>query len=458
MNFLEIISFFLPFQLNPFKVEILPIVFFCIIWALFFYTYIRVVKYANKDNWEENWYGGQRDNKDNDLDIDHGSVLEISEAVATPAEKMADIMPGTILIVGLLGTFIGLGLALNHASTILSSADMNDMSNSMGQLMAMLEGLGAKFKTSTWGLLAFLLLKTLLGRNDYEHRRLRWTIEKVKKEIDTRNKQQQDYQIKQQELLLENNSVIRQSNQALMDFINKNQEAMVSLSQASASMSAAAVQMSESAQTLEDVIDSFRKNMEAVTLQLKNDLGNSIENMNFSVRQNMEYITQNLSVTIKGMSDDFRTNMTEMSNGLNQATDGISHAVDNLSQSVNSTMNQVKNVIDEAEERQKNAMLLFVETSDTLNTQVTATTGLVEKLGNDIQDGLQSVSESNRAMAAIGKKHGEISEVLTELKNVLITISQQGNTSASSRSRVGTASSSKPRSKVFSSLLHNTDE
>lgn len=182
---MEILNFLLPFYTIPTAKDILPLFFFVLIWSLFAYTIVQVYRTAKPENWENNWYGGQKGDKTKKLDAEHGSVMEISEAVATSSEKLADIMPGMILIIGLLGTFLGLGLALDKASAILNNASaLTNMDASMSSLMDMMKDLGSKFKTSTWGLLAFILLKVILSKNGYEERRLRWSIEKVKSELD----------------------------------------------------------------------------------------------------------------------------------------------------------------------------------------------------------------------------------------------------------------------------------
>ena len=220
---MEILSFLLPFHLSPFKLDVLPSIFFFVIWGLFFYTIFRVYQTAKPENWEHNWYGGNKNNQSKKLDAEHGSVMEISEAVATPSEKLADIMPGMILIIGLLGTFLGLGLALDKASSILTGANaLSNMDASMANLMQMLEGLGTKFKTSTWGLLAFILLKVILSKNGYEERRLRWSIEKVKSERDIVRDQ------KLQEERNNNNNLIECMQSIAMQFeqtVQKNQAA-----------------------------------------------------------------------------------------------------------------------------------------------------------------------------------------------------------------------------------------
>jgi exonuclease VII small subunit len=145
-------------------------------------TLIGVWRGATPASWEKKWNGSsQSDNSTDDLDVEHGSVNEISAAVASTGEKLADIMPGILLILGLLGTFLGLGIALNKASTILLEANAGGgMDNAMANLMGMMEGLGTKFKTSTWGITAFLLLKAWSAGNGYEERRLRWCVGKMK--------------------------------------------------------------------------------------------------------------------------------------------------------------------------------------------------------------------------------------------------------------------------------------
>lgn len=189
---LDILKFLSPYSG---KVEILPITFFLIILFLSFFSWYFLRKNATTTNWEKNW-------EENHLDIAQGSIADLSESVATKSENTADVIPGIILIVGLLGTFIGLGLALDKASTILSSADMNNMDNSMGQLMGMMEGLGTKFKTSTWGLIAFLLLKFSFSQNQYNERRLNWVANKVKSELNKiRNQKEQDLKQNQTNLL-----------------------------------------------------------------------------------------------------------------------------------------------------------------------------------------------------------------------------------------------------------------
>lgn len=175
---LEFIEFLLP------QFEWMQVLFFLLIFGTTFFLVWKVNRSANPQNWEKNWHNGKESDKSGDLDTEHGSVHDISQAVATKSEQWAEVMPSILLVIGLLGTFLGLGIALNKASLILMDASANGMDDAMSNLMAMMQGLGTKFKTSTWGIIAFLGVKFWASHNGFEEKRLRWTAQKMKRELD----------------------------------------------------------------------------------------------------------------------------------------------------------------------------------------------------------------------------------------------------------------------------------
>ncbi|MFV3380942.1 hypothetical protein [Pseudomonas sp. NY15354] len=175
----DIVEFLTPAQ------EPIQIVFFTVIALGVVLSVLLVSLRANPVSWQRKWEGEDFDATPSGLEVEHGSISELSQAVATPAEKLAGMMPGLLLIVGLLGTFLGLGLALDKASSILQSSgsSVGAMDDSMQNLMAMMQGLGTKFKTSTWGIIAFILLKVWESWSGFEERRLKWCINKMKGEL-----------------------------------------------------------------------------------------------------------------------------------------------------------------------------------------------------------------------------------------------------------------------------------
>jgi hypothetical protein len=175
----DIVEFLTPGQ------EPIQITFFSIITLGVALSILLVSFKANAKSWQRKWEGEALDASPTGLEVEHGSISELSQAVSTPAEKLASMMPGLLLIIGLLGTFLGLGLALDKASSILQSSgsSVGAMDDSMQNLMAMMQGLGTKFKTSTWGIIAFILLKVWESWSGFEERRLTWCINKMKGEL-----------------------------------------------------------------------------------------------------------------------------------------------------------------------------------------------------------------------------------------------------------------------------------
>ena len=208
--------------LNPFG-ETLSTIFVVSLIVLTVATVVWLLTSAKEANWEANWYGGDLNDDTNNLAGEHGSVHELSEAVATKAEKVAEIMPSMLLIVGLLGTFLGLGIALNKASTVLAMADTAGVDSAMTQLMGLMDGLGAKFKTSTWGILCFIILNLLFNVFGFQEKRLVWAVKKVREEAQAKEMVLNSKELERHQLMIETLKSIdnnaQQHSQLLVDSI-----------------------------------------------------------------------------------------------------------------------------------------------------------------------------------------------------------------------------------------------
>lgn len=89
--------------------------------------------------------------------------------------------PGFVMILGLLGTFLGIGLAIQGAGAILATLNDNrdnvtDIQQTVGQLSPMLSEIGLKFRSSTWGILAHVLLRLILPLFDVTPLRRRYDL------------------------------------------------------------------------------------------------------------------------------------------------------------------------------------------------------------------------------------------------------------------------------------------
>lgn len=455
MNTSEFLSFIAP-QFEPLQLS-----FFILILAMFFGTIISTHLNAKDASWENNWNSGTPDDLSDDLDIDHGSVTDLWHAVATKSEKLAEIMPGILLVVGLLGTFLGLGLALNHASNILGQSNAlsaGDAANSMQDLMSMMQGLGTKFKTSTWGITFFLLLKIWSSWLGFEEKRLTWIIRKVKAELEHRKEKKQEAALNKQQTLFaqinqaagqivqgftknleklsENQKALHlqtlqyfekgmqtihgdiadikttiQSDSAVMKQILEQstqgiREDLASINVATQTSSQAMVGFVNSTQSIiKDMSEASNKMADGAHKVgvAGSSLVQAVNDFSTQFTQVLGDVRTDLSTAINNMSEQAAQTLGQGSRELGKATHEISTALGVLSQDVTTTMNGVKDSIEKSLKIQQEGAVLFRRSSDTLNENVTATTELVQKLGEDIRSGLQAVSDSGRRMASIGK-------------------------------------------------------
>jgi hypothetical protein len=451
----ELLSFIFP------QAELLQLSFFVILVAMFIGTIISTHLNATDASWEKSWNNGTSEDSSDDLDIDHGSVTDLWHAVATKSEKMAEIMPGMLLVVGLLGTFLGLGLALNHASNILGQSpalDANDAANNMQDLMSMMQGLGTKFKTSTWGITFFLLLKVWSSWLGFDEKRLAWVIRKVKAELEQRKAQEQETEFnKQQTLFTQINQAAGQIVQGFTQNLERLTESQTTLHQQSLQLfgkeiqaihgdltnitiaikndSAAMQQMlAQSTQSVRDDLASISvatqassevmagfvnstqtiiKDMSAASNKMADgahavgvaggSLVKAVDEFSTQFKQVLGDVGTELRAAIKDMSEQAAQTLEQGTKELGTATREISAALGVLSKDVNTTMNGVKDSIGKSLKIQEEGAVLFRRSSDTLNENVAATTELVQRLGEDIRSGLQAVSESGRRMHSIGK-------------------------------------------------------
>jgi len=83
----ELVLFLIP------NLDRMQIIFFVLIVGLSLLSILSVHKNAISTSWENNWNNSNEENSSNYLDVEHGSVDDIYNAVATKSEKMAESMP-----------------------------------------------------------------------------------------------------------------------------------------------------------------------------------------------------------------------------------------------------------------------------------------------------------------------------------------------------------------------------
>jgi len=469
MNLDEVIHFLLPQWGDP-----IQLTFFLVIVGMMALAVIWAHSAANAHGWEKKWYGKDgKKNTGDDLDIEHGSVTDLWHAVATAGEKLAEIMPGLLLVVGLLGTFLGLGLALNHASNILGHQDAGSVAgaaNSMNDLMGLLKGLGTKFKTSTWGICGFVLLKIWSELTRFEEKRLAWVIGKVKTELEKRRDDAKaEDEAKQQVLynqitaaassivagFAEQANIARQQTKdlgetlqsvldgsaaaatrdagELKDVLAKSSaESREVIGAGLSALLAPLAEISSESKSTSGAMTAFTQNTEEIVRQMAasadgmksganrvsgaaSKLNDAVDDFSTKFASVLEDVRRDLASAIKEMSKSSAETMKTGSEKLEGATKEISVALASLSGDIKQTLGEVKGSIGESLKIQNKAFGVFESTSQTLNAQVEKSTQTANSMKESIESGLQGVSNASRNNGQLAKQMQEVARMLEEL-------------------------------------------
>ncbi|WP_409420823.1 hypothetical protein ABHF91_13705 [Pseudaeromonas sp. ZJS20] len=467
----DIMGFLLPNFADPIQVA-----FMSILLLMMGLTIISTHMLATPKSWENKWNRGTPNDESDDLDIEHGSVTDLWHAVATAPEKMAEIMPGMLLVVGLLGTFLGLGLALNHASNILGQPDAMNASaaaSSMQDLLGLLQGLGTKFKTSTWGISGFVLLKIWAELTRVEEKRLSWVIHKVKTELDKRKsaisfqdeaKQQAlfhklhevsnnlvDNFTRNLTLAFEQNGAHYENSEKLLKFTNKNildfnansnKDNLLLHSAIQEQTTALCAVMKEIKANTADTMHSMRdftqntgsivQNMAEAAQRMAGgadrvggaagELVNAIEQFKTQFTDVLDNVRLDLGAAITNMSTQASQTLEQGSKQLGEATREISTALGQLSSDVKTTMVDVKNSINNSLIIQQKASQEFITSTRTLNEKMVEITSMLhDELGEPIKIGLSAISSSNRQIKGVGDSLDKsITSLETVIKNLIM--------------------------------------
>lgn len=90
-----------------------------------------------------------------------GTIEEFEARLFSTADKFAESAPALLIMVGLLGTFVGIAAAIGDAQAVLHSQGSGPaVAVKLGDMMG---GIGLKFRSSAWGLIGFLTLRPIIS-------------------------------------------------------------------------------------------------------------------------------------------------------------------------------------------------------------------------------------------------------------------------------------------------------
>ncbi|WP_066525288.1 hypothetical protein [Erythrobacter sp. CCH5-A1] len=328
---------------------------------------------ANEKNWKTKWEDLKSD--------DYGSIADISEAIAHPSERWCSILPSLLLVAGLLGTFIGLGISLDAASQVFENAN-----SSSAEIEQVLIGLGAKFKTSTWGIIFFLFVRITSKLKDWESQRLNFCITNITRQRttsrinDRRFMERLTTAVKEQIQHSERSSIpfLKKISEGIEHFVSANEQNMGKIRASASEMAAAAQLMKSSAETMSSASNALEG--------AANGLSGEIQAFGNKVDETLGGIKSDLGAAIEGMSNTIGRQMDQMAGSMKSSTDEIEITMNKLQNSVGETMKEMSQDIKTSIEDQSHAVAQTQEAVSALLLAATRLSEPVNRLSREVKE------------------------------------------------------------------------
>ena len=365
-------------------------IFLVVIAGLSVGTALWVRKTACPENWIKKWQNNTSDKKEDDLNAAHGSIYDLSEAVAMPSEKFADALPGMLLVIGLLGTFLGVGFSLDAASGILKHGKGVDASKLLEEMLPMLNGMGALFKSSIYGIIFFFLFTLWKSKFGTSTKRLSWCATECNKE--------------------ENNPVLKALN-GLSKTLGKNlKESLVAgLEQTNVTLANMNKSLGESLK--ECVSEGFKetgKDLKLSANELKKlsdsmldgfmTVKSSAEEMGAaskSLAASVENFTPSVTAALNSIQTNFVNSINASGQIMKDAGVNIREGVDNMSSEINASQKKLKETLDTFDKKMGKILVQIDLSCESAQNLASTTTSKMEELQKAIENRLQSIASSN---------------------------------------------------------------
>lgn len=416
---LETLKFIIP-------VDLLQGCFFLIIFGLVISACVLVFVNAKQKNWEINWKNNTKDDPTDDLNMGHGSIMELSEIVATKSEKFAEALPNIALIIGLLGTFWGIGIALNSAASVLRNTDADYLSM-IPKMLPMLDGMGAQFKSSIYGIMAFLLMNIWLNWKGKKKQRVRWCAIICNSLITEKKNARLEYETKLlegvirlhdclrdtlQDGFLKQQKAFKEQQKALVEGFNSQQDRFASLIDFSKEL---ANGIGSLAKMTGEQVEKIGKSAEDMGMSSKmlsvsaDSLRNSVNDFTPSVMKMLESIQTSFIDSVK------TTNKTMEKAGkiIESSVEGMSAEIKGTQETLIETNNKFDKDITESLE-------IIRKSCDALKIANDSNKGVMQKLNDNIDVKLEELNKANyaiqRALDGLGEKIAK--EISFEMGNI----------------------------------------
>ena len=359
------------------------------------------------------------------------SAHDLSIASRHPVwDHIVDNAPGFALVLGLLGTFLGIGLAIQGAGHILAdlntnASDATDIRKTIGNLSPMLAEIGLKFKSSAWGIITHIFLRVAIPAFGIEEKRLHEIFKELESDYDDEEKQKAERwaMIESVEallsgalfaksaeegslakLLVEQNSYLNK-----MTTSQKNVESMLSesLFARDAQEGSLAKLLVEQNEHLSDIATAQK------------DFGKLVKSLGTSV-SGFEKTVGEFQQTVREFQVGVKKSMSDMQISVQQTSKGLQDAVESMKTEVRETFgrfeHEVSSTLGKVGDDIRSSSLSIKEAVDSLQSSVAENLKTVGKVTSDL-----SVHSQQMVLALKGQE-----KVLDDMGNRVEKIAQSG--------------------------------
>lgn len=277
------------------------------------------------------------------------SVAELSAASRHPIwDHILDNAAGFALVLGLLGTFLGIGLAIQGAGSIL--ADMNsssatnatDMRQTIGNLSPMLAEIGLKFKSSAWGILTHIILRIAIPAFGIEEKRFHEIFKELERDALEEQQLSQERWTKLESIMQTQLNLAQQMQQTLHEalFIKTAQEGSIAkllstqethlgiIAEVQQGFGKHVKDLGKSVTEFEKTVDAFRGTMKK-----------SLEEMQSSIKNT----TEGLQEAVNGMKSEVNTTFTQFKDNVSQTLNKVGEDIASSSLAIKSSVDTLSN-------------------------------------------------------------------------------------------------------------------
>ena len=248
------------------------------------------------------------------------SVSELMQYVKPKEEYIISRTPGSLVLVGLVGTFYGIGLSVSGLSDFLAG----EMSSQIDQMKETLNLIGLQFKSSIWGITASIIYRRHANTSSITRQKLLNSVSKISGAQESWFQQLVD-PINQ--VVLEIGSLEKASermSRVTADLSKKLGEEIQRFTLSSTSFSETTVTFGRDVKTVMKTVDNSIR-------EANKNLLNSVKDLNKAVNDSFAQLNTGVSSTL-----------ITVQNSMVGASDRLQSEIQNLSQRVNDQLKAVE--------------------------------------------------------------------------------------------------------------------